>query len=146
TCSASRSIPASLIGASINVKAGGRVRFSTRPPAGCLCLRGRLAEGYVIRGIAGVRQPTLYIARTWIPIGRASAGSSLFPDEKYTLSIEIVKRSLPRRLEAPLDPPPRPGGRDNVPQPSGRRRAGRPDMAKSVYDDTYARSIRDHGA
>src|SRR6267378_4754000 len=82
------SFTASLIGPSRNAKAGGRVRFSARPPAGCLWLRRRLAEGYVIRGIAGVRQPRLYIARTWVPIGRASAGSSLFPDEK----INIVDR------------------------------------------------------
>src|SRR5882672_10054991 len=47
------SFTASLIGPSRNAKARGRVRFSARPPAGCLWLRRRLAEGYVIRGIAG---------------------------------------------------------------------------------------------
>src|SRR5882724_12890371 len=115
------SFTASLIGPSRNAKAGGRVRFSARPPAGVFgfvvalprVTSSEASPGCVSRGF------------TSHALGSRSAGHQRgHPSSrvrKYTLSIEIVKRSLRRRSEAPLEPPRGPGGRDNVPQPSGRR-------------------------
>src|SRR5215510_3364927 len=71
------SFTASFIGPSRTQKAEGRARFSARPPGRYPWLHRGLAEGYVIRDIAGAHQPTLYIARTWVPGGLARRGSSL---------------------------------------------------------------------
>src|SRR5438309_10444081 len=60
--------------------------------------------------------------------------------EKYTLSIEIVKRGFPERPDRLGDSS---VGRANVPgPPSGGWQEDRA-MAKSVNGETYARSMRD---
>src|SRR5438105_200356 len=60
--------------------------------------------------------------------------------EKYTLSIEVGKRGFPERPDRLGDSS---VGRANVPgPPSGGLQEDRA-MARSVYDETYARSMRD---
>src|SRR6266850_3362321 len=82
------SFTASLIGPSRNAKAGRRCDSQPVPRPVVFGFVVALPRVTSSEGSPGVRQTTLYIARTWIPTGRASAGSSLFSDGK----VHIVDR------------------------------------------------------